>query len=158
MHNLLPVRGAKVRDALRWAAYLQQALDQLGDADIYVGQHNWPIWGQARIVEFITTHHDVYKYTHDQTVRLLNAGRTPREIADMIKPPKSLEMHFGARGYYGDLRHNVKAVYQQYLGAYDGNPANLNPLPPQQSAKRYVDLAEGAAWPPRARPGRSTWC
>jgi len=144
MHNLLPVRGAKVRDSLRWATYMQQALDQLGDSEIYFGQHNWPIWGNARIAEFIAKHRDVYKYTHDQTVRLINAGYTPREIADTVKLPKSLSDHFGARGYYGDLRHNVKAVYQFYLGAYDGNPANLDLLPPQESAKRYLELIGGA--------------
>ena len=144
MHNLLPVRGAKVRDALRWAGYMQQALDQLGDAEVYFGQHNWPIWGNARIAAFIKQHRDVYKYTHDQTVRLMNAGLTPREIADTVKLPPSLENHFGARGYYGDLRHNVKAVYQMYLGAYDGNPANLNLLPPQESARRYLALIGGA--------------
>jgi alkyl sulfatase BDS1-like metallo-beta-lactamase superfamily hydrolase len=144
MHNLLPVRGAKVRDALRWAAYMDQALEQTRDAEVYFGQHNWPIWGHERIVEFITKQRDLYKYMHDQTVRLINAGYTPREIADKIKLPKSLESYFGTRGYYGDLRHNVKAVYQFYLGAYDGNPANLNPLPPQESAKRYLDLIGGA--------------
>jgi len=144
MHNLLPVRGAKVRDALRWAGYMQDALDQLGDAEVYVGQHNWPIWGHERIAEFITKHRDVYKYTHDQTVRLINAGLTPAEIADQVKLPKSLQNYFGTRGYYGDLRHNVKAVYQFYLGAYDGNPAHLDPLPPVEMAKRYVELAGGA--------------
>jgi len=144
MHNLLPVRGAKARDALRWAEYMQQALDQLGDAEVYFGQHNWPVWGNGRIAELITKHRDVYKYTHDQTVRLANAGYAPREIADMVKLPQSLASYFGARGYYGDLRHNVKAVYQLYLGAYDGNPANLNPLPPQESAKRYLELLGGA--------------
>jgi len=144
MHNLLPVRGAKVRDSLRWAEYMQQALDQLGDAEVYFGQHNWPIWGRERIVEFITKHRDVYKYMHDQTVRLINAGHTPREIADMVKLPPSLASYFGSRGYYGDLRHNVKAIYQFYLGAYDGNPANLNPLPPQESAKRWLELLGGA--------------
>ncbi|MDM9285684.1 alkyl sulfatase dimerization domain-containing protein, partial [Providencia rettgeri] len=126
----------KVRDALRWAGYLQDALDQLGDAEVYVGQHNWPVWGHARITEFISHHRDVYKYTHDQTVRLINAGLTPNEIADQIKLPASLQADFGARGYYGDLRHNVKAVYQFYLGAYDGNPAHLDPLPPVDVAKR----------------------
>ncbi len=143
MHNLLPVRGAKVRDSLRWAQYMQEALDGLGESEIYVGQHNWPLWGKARIAEFITKHRDVYKYTHDQSVRLMNAGMTPREIADAVKLPKSLQDHFGARGYYGDLRHNVKAVYQFYLGAYDGNPANLDPLPPQESAKRYLEVIGG---------------
>ena len=143
MHNLLPIRGAKARDSLRWSEYMDQALDQTKDAEVYFGQHNWPIWGHARIAEFITKHRDVYKYTHDQTVRLINAGYTPREIADMIKLPKSLASYFGARGYYGDLRHNVKEVYQFYIGAYDGNPANLDPLPPQESAKRYIELAGG---------------
>ena len=144
MHNLLPVRGAKVRDSLRWSSYMDQAIEQTKDADIYIGSHNWPVWGNANIKKFITMHRDVYKYTHDQTVRLINAGYTIKEIPDMIKLPKSLEGFFGARGYYGDLRHNVKAVYQFYLGNYDGNPANLNPLPPQESAKRYLELIGGA--------------
>lgn len=144
MHNLLPVRGAKVRDALRWSSYMDQALDQMDGIEVYFGQHNWPVWGHDRITQFIKTHRDVYKYTHDQTVRLINAGLTPREIADTIKLPKSLGEHFGARGYYGALRHNVKAVYQFYLGAYDGNPANLDPLPPQESANRYLALIGGS--------------
>lgn len=144
MHNLLPVRGAKVRDALRWSSYMDQALDQMDGIEVYFGQHNWPVWGHDRITQFIKTHRDVYKYTHDQTVRLINAGLTPREIADTIKLPKSLSEHFGARGYYGALRHNVKAVYQFYLGAYDGNPANLDPLPPQESAKHYLALIGGS--------------
>lgn len=144
MHNLLPVRGAKVRDALRWSNYMEQALEQTADAEVYFGQHNWPMWGHDRIAEFITKHRDVYKYTHDQSVRLINAGYTPREIAETVKLPKSLSSYFGARGYYGDLRHNVKAVYQHYLGTYDGNPANLNPLPPQESAKHYLELIGGA--------------
>jgi alkyl sulfatase BDS1-like metallo-beta-lactamase superfamily hydrolase len=144
MHNLLPVRGAKVRDSLQWSTYLQEAIDNLGDAEVYFGQHNWPVWGNARIVDFITKHRDVYKYMHDQTVRLINAGHTPREIAELVKLPPSLASFFGARGYYGDVRHNVKAIYQFYLGAYDGNPANLNPLPPQESAKRWLDLIGGA--------------
>ncbi len=144
MHNLLPVRGAKVRDALRWSNYMEQALEQTKDAEIYMASHNWPVWGNANIRQLITMHRDVYKYTHDQTVRLINAGHTPREIADMVQLPKSLSGYFGARGYYGDLRHNVKAVYQFYLGAYDGNPSNLNPLPPQESAKRYLELIGGS--------------
>jgi alkyl sulfatase BDS1-like metallo-beta-lactamase superfamily hydrolase len=144
MHNLLPVRGAKVRDALRWANYMQQALDQLGDAEVYFGQHNWPIWGRERIVDFITKHRDVYKYTHDQTVRLINAGQHAARDRRHGQAAPVAARTFGARGYYGDLRHNVKAVYQFYLGAYDGNPANLNPLPPQESAKRYLELLGGA--------------
>ena len=144
MHNLLPVRGAKARDALRWSNYLDSALIQSADAEVYFGQHNWPLWGHARITEFITQQRDVYRYMHDQTVRLMNAGYTANDIAEMVKLPKSLEGALSVRGYYGDLRHNVKAIYQFYLGFYDGNPAHLNPLPPQESAKRYVELAGGA--------------
>ncbi len=129
-----------MRNSLGWSNYLDQALEQTGDVDVLFAQHNWPIWGRARIAEFITKHRDVYKYIHDQTVRLINAGYTPREIADMVKLPKSLETYLASRGYYGDLRHNVKAVYQFYMGFYDGNPANLNPLPPVESAKRYIEL------------------
>ena len=144
MHNLLPVRGAKVRDALRWANYMDEALAQTRDAEIYIASHNWPVWGNANIQKLITLHRDVYKYIHDQTVRLINAGHTPREIADLVKLPRSLSESFGARGYYGDLRHNAKAVYQFYLGAYDGNPANLDPLPPQAAAVKYLELIGGS--------------
>ncbi len=145
MHNLLPVRGAKVRDALRWSAYMQEALDQLGDAQVLLAQHNWPTWGHDNIARLITAHRDVYKYTHDQTVRLINAGLSPDEIADKVKLPASLASQFGARGYYGDLRHNVRAVYQFYIGNYDGNPAHLDRLPQQDRARHYVELLGGSA-------------
>jgi alkyl sulfatase BDS1-like metallo-beta-lactamase superfamily hydrolase len=143
MHNLLPIRGAKVRDALRWATYMEQALEQTREAEVYIASHHWPIWGNANIQQFITMHRDVYKYTHDQTVRLMNAGYTPAEIADKVQLPKSLADFMAVRGHYGDLRHNVKAVYQFYLGFFDGNPAHLNPLAPADVGKRYVELAGG---------------
>ena len=143
MHNLLPIRGAKVRDALRWATYMEQALEQTREAEVYIASHHWPIWGNANIQQFITMHRDVYKYTHDQTVRLMNAGFTPSEIADKVQLPKSLADFMAVRGHYGDLRHNVKAVYQFYLGFFDGNPAHLNPLAPADVGKRYVELAGG---------------
>ena len=154
MHNLLPVRGAKVRDALRWSNYMDHALEQVRDADVYIASHNWPVWGNASIKKLITMHRDVYKYTHDQTVRLINAGYTIKEIPDMVKLPKSLSEYFGARGYYGDLRHNVKAVYQFYLGAYDGNPANLDPLPPQVPQVGQRPGFDGAAGPDDRHPVR----
>jgi alkyl sulfatase BDS1-like metallo-beta-lactamase superfamily hydrolase len=143
MHNLLPIRGAKVRDALRWATYMEQALEQTREAEVYIASHHWPIWGNANIQQFIIMHRDVYKYTHDQTVRLMNAGYTPSEIADKVQLPKSLADFMAVRGHYGDLRHNVKAAYQFYLGFFDGNPAHLNPLAPADVGKRYVELAGG---------------
>lgn len=144
MHNILTLRGAKVRDALLWSGYIDEALNLFGEADIYFASHHWPIWGNDRIVDFLKKQRDLYKYIHDQTVRLANQGLTPREIAEEIKLPKSLRTYFSNRGYYGTLSHNSKAVYQFYFGWYDGNPANLNPLPPEQSAKKYVEYMGGA--------------
>lgn len=144
MHNLLPIRGAKVRDALRWSNYLDQALQQVEGMEVYIGSHNWPIWGQSKIRAFITAHRDAYKYMHDQTLRLMNQGYTANEIAEMVQLPASLTQNFGVRGYYGDVRHNVKAIYQFYLGFYDGNPAHLDPLPPIETAKRYLQLVGGS--------------
>ncbi len=145
MHNLLPVRGAKVRDSLGWAGYLDDALGRLDGIEIYFASHNWPIWGRERIAQHITAQRDMYKYTHDQTVRLINAGYTMSEIAEQVKLPASLQSTFGARGYYGDLRHNARAVYQFYIGHYDGNPAHLDPLPPETTAPRYLQLMGGKA-------------
>lgn len=143
MHNLLPVRGAKVRDALAWSHYLDAALGRLDGIEVFFASHSWPVWGRDRIARLITAHRDVYKYTHDQTVRLINAGHTMDEIAGQVKLPASLEQIFAVRGYYGDLRHNVRAVYQFYLGHYDGNPAHLDRLPPEASAPRYLELMGG---------------
>ncbi|MBV8248423.1 MAG: MBL fold metallo-hydrolase [Comamonas sp.] len=144
MHNLLPIRGAKVRDALQWSQYLQQVLEQTQNAEVLFNQHNWPVWGQSRIAGFIGRQRDIYKYLHDQTVRLINKGLVPGEIAEELKLPPELTAFWGGRGYYGDLRHNVKAIYQFYLGSYDGNPANLDPLPPVERARRYVAALGGA--------------
>lgn len=145
IHNLYTLRGAKVRDALKWSQYIQQALDLFGSrADVYFGSHQWPVWGQARIQGFMKRQRDVYKYIHDQTVRMANLGYTPKEIAEQLKMPQSLRSDFSNRGYYGTVKHNAKAVYQRYFGWYDGNPANLDPLPPVAAGKRYVKALGGA--------------
>ena len=144
MHNLYTLRGAKVRDALRWSNYIDEAIDLFGDAEIYLASHHWPVWGKDRIVAFLKVQRDTYKYIHDQTVRLFNQGMVPGEIAEELELPASLRKTFHNRGYYGTLRHNARAVYQAYLGWYDGNPANLNPLPPVEAGQRYVALAGGS--------------
>ena len=144
MHNLYTLRGAKVRDALRWSGYIDDALQRFGGAEVFFASHHWPVWGNAQIVDFMKKHRDSYRYIHDQTVRLLNAGMKPHEIAETLKLPKTLESAFAVRGYYGTVRHNAKAVYQHYIGWFDGNPANLDPLPRQEAATRYVALMGGA--------------
>ena len=161
-HNLLPFRGADVRDALAWSKYLGEALQMWGGkADAMCGQHHWPVWGHERIDTMIRQQRDLYKFAHDQTIRLMNHGLTATEIAETIKLPASLDGAWHGRGYYGHIRHNVKAIYQKYLGWYDANPVNLDPLPPVESGKKYVEYMGGAdaildARAPRISPRASS--
>ncbi|MEP1471806.1 MAG: alkyl sulfatase dimerization domain-containing protein [Halieaceae bacterium] len=145
MHNVYTPRGAKVRDALAWSGFINEALDEFGrQSDVYFASHHWPIWGNQQIVEYMEQQRDTYKYIHDQTLRMANGGATPREIAEDLRLPTSLQSAFSSRGYYGTVSHNAKAVYQGYFGWYDGNPANLNPLPPVAAASRYLEYMGGA--------------
>jgi alkyl sulfatase BDS1-like metallo-beta-lactamase superfamily hydrolase len=145
MHNLCPLRGAKTRDALAWARYLDEALEGfVPEADVVFAQHHWPVWGRERIVAFVAGQRDLYRYLHDQTLRWMSHGLTPAEIADRLMMPNRLSRQWFARGYYGAVAHNVAAIYAHYLGPFDGNPANLHPLPPEQSAAKYVEYMGGA--------------
>jgi alkyl sulfatase BDS1-like metallo-beta-lactamase superfamily hydrolase len=144
MHNILTLRGAKVRDALLWSDYIGQSIDRLNNVETFFNSHHWPTWGHERIITQMQQQQDMYKFIHDQTVRLANIGYTPKEIAEKLTLPKSLAGNFHLRGYYGTLSHNSKAVYQHYFGWYEGNPAQLNPLPPVESSLRYVEFMGGA--------------
>lgn len=145
MHNLLPARGALVRDAKAWADYLTESIRLFcGSSEVMFAAHGIPRFGQAEIVAFLTSHRDAYKFLHDQSVRLMNAGLTGPEIAETLALPDVLRKQWFNRGYYGTMSHNAKAIYQRYLGWYDANPANLNPLPPEPAAKRYVAAMGGA--------------
>jgi alkyl sulfatase BDS1-like metallo-beta-lactamase superfamily hydrolase len=145
MHNLYTIRGAEVRDGNLWARYIDEARVAFGDkTDVLIAQHHWPTTGQARIADLLKKQRDMYKFINDQSLRLLNQGYTAADIAETLRMPASLEQEWSARGYYGTLRHNAKAVYQKYLGWYDANPANLNPLPPVDYAKKTVQYMGGA--------------
>jgi len=145
MHNLLPARGALVRDAKAWADYLTESIRLFADkSDVMFAAHGIPRFGREEITAFLISHRNAYKYLHDQTVRLMNAGFTPAEIAEVVKLPEVLAKQWFNRGYYGTMSHNSKAIYQRYMGWYDANPANLNPLPPEAAAKRYVEAMGGA--------------
>jgi alkyl sulfatase BDS1-like metallo-beta-lactamase superfamily hydrolase len=145
LHNILTIRGAQVRDARAWSGYLTEAIDLFGgDLDVVFASHHWPTWGRERAVEFLAQQRDLYGYLHDQTLRMLNQGMTGSEIAEAMVLPPVLENAWHARGYYGSVSHNVKAIYQRYLGWYDGNPAHLWPHPPVEAARRYVEFMGGA--------------
>ena len=145
MHNLVPIRGALVRNALNWSKYINESINLFADkTEVLFTSHNWPRWGRQDIREFLTLQRDLYRWIHDQTMRQANHGMTSLEIADLLVLPDEFLAHEHTRGFYGDLVHNVKAVYQRYLSWYDGNPANLNKLTPSQAGARYVELAGGA--------------
>jgi linear primary-alkylsulfatase len=145
LHNIYPIRGAQARDANAWAKYLNEAMDRFGhEADVAFAQHHWPVWGRARLLDFLGKQRDLYKYLHDQTLRLLNHGYKPPEIAERLTLPGGLSSTWHVRGYYGTLSHNAKSVYQRYIGWYDANPANLNPLPPVERGRKYVEYMGGA--------------
>ena len=146
LHNLYTIRGAQVRDANQWWRALDETIDRFGArTEVLFAQHHWPTWGRQDIVTYLGKQRDGYKYIHDQSLRLANLGYVPAEIAERVKLPSSLASEWHLRDYYGTVSHNAKAVYQRYLGWYDANPANLNPLPPEEAGKRYVEFMGGAA-------------
>ena len=145
LHNVYPLRGAQVRDANAWAKYLNEAMDRFGrEADVAFAQHHWPVWGTARVLDFLGKQRDLYKFLHDQTVRLMNHGYAASDIGERLRLPKSLASTWHVRGYYGTLSHNARSVYQRYLGWYDAHPAHLDPLPPVARARKYVEYMGGA--------------
>lgn len=144
MHNLVPIRGALVRNALNWSKYINESINLFADkTDVLFNSHNWPRWGRQDVRDYLTLQRDLYRWIHDQTMRQANHGITALEIAEMLVLPDEFLAHEHTRGFYGDLVHNVKAVYQRYLSWYDGNPANLHKLPPTQVGAKYVELAGG---------------
>lgn len=145
LHNLYTPRGAQVRDALAWSKYIGEAIELFADeTDVCFASHHWPRFGADDARRFLEQQRDVYRWIHDQTMRLANHGLTAVEIAEQLDLPAGLATEFHARGYYGTVNHNVKAVYQRYLGWFDGHPARLHPLPPEDAARRYVDYMGGA--------------
>ncbi|MFD4227479.1 alkyl/aryl-sulfatase [Streptomyces sp. NPDC058545] len=145
LHNLLSLRGAEVRDPRVWARYLTEAITLfVAASDVAFASHHWPVWGRDRVRTFLSEQRDLYAYLHDQTLRMLNQGFTALEIAERMEMPPALERAWHTHGYYGSVSHNTKAVYQRYLGWFDGNPAHLWEHPPAEAARRYVEFMGGA--------------
>ena len=144
-HNLYTLRGAQVRDALAWSKAIDAMLTRWGaDTELIFASHHWPTWGGDACRGLLTAQRDGYRYLHDETLRRLNHGETMLEIAEEVALPPALDATWSLRGYYGSVNHNIKAIYQRYLGFFDGNPANLHPHPPVAAARRYVDYMGGA--------------
>jgi alkyl sulfatase BDS1-like metallo-beta-lactamase superfamily hydrolase len=145
LHNVLTLRGAKVRDALIWSQFLDETIELWGrDVESELSSHHWPMWGNARIVAYLRKHSALYRYIHDQSVRLMNQGYTGVELSNLITPPPELANEWFNRGYYGTVKHNSRAVYQRYMGFYDANPSTLDELPPVEAAAKYVQYMGGA--------------
>ncbi|MCH2621226.1 MAG: alkyl sulfatase dimerization domain-containing protein [Actinomycetota bacterium] len=144
MHNILTLRGALVRDSLQWSKYIDEALERWGDsANLVFASHGWPHWGKDAVRGYLTRQRDLYRWLHDQAMRLANLGYTPNEIAAEVTLPPGLWDDFMCHGYYGTVSHNVRAVYQRYIGFYDGHPSSLDPHTPVEVGKRYVDFMGG---------------
>lgn len=144
MHNILTLRGAQIRDSYKWWKDIDKIMAAFENRyEICIGQHHWPTWGNAEINDFLSHQRDLYKFIHDQTLHFINKGYTATEIAEMIKLPAGLEEKWYLRGHYGTLNHNIKAVYQFYIGWYSGHPSDLYPLPPVEVAKKYVEAIGG---------------
>ncbi|GAO41093.1 putative alkyl/aryl-sulfatase [Flavihumibacter petaseus NBRC 106054] len=145
LHNLYTLRGAKVRNGQKWSKYIDLSIQKWGkDVQASFGSHHWPTWGNDTINAYLASQRDLFRFIHDQTLRLANEGYTPVEIANMLKLPEKLDKRFANRGYYGSVSHNVKAQYDLYFGWFDGNPANLDKLPPSEAGKKYVEFMGGA--------------
>ncbi len=145
LHNVYTPRGAEIRDSLGWSKYIDDAIDRFGDrSDVAFASHHWPRWGHGDIGAFLGGQRDLYRYLHDETMRLANHGHTSVEIAEMITLPPTISDEWFNRDYYGTVNHNVKAVYQRYLGWFDANPAHLHELPPVETAVRFVEYMGGA--------------
>jgi alkyl sulfatase BDS1-like metallo-beta-lactamase superfamily hydrolase len=145
LHNLYTLRGAKTRNAKAWAHYLHEAIEMFGDdVEVLYAPHHWPVWGKDQVVDYLKKMRDTYKYLHDQTLRLANHGYTMTEIAEMIEMPESLNKNWSSRGYYGSVNHDVKAVYNFYLGWFDANPATLHALPQGPASRKYVEYMGGS--------------
>ncbi len=146
MHNLLTLRGALVRDPHVWSRYLTESINLYArNADLVFSSHHWPVWGTGEVVEYLSVQRDLYAYLNDQTLRLLNQGYVGSEIAEMLQLPPAITKSWSTHGYYGSVSHNVKAIYQRYMGWFDGNPAHLWEHPPVESAKRHVEAMGGAS-------------
>lgn len=144
LHNIYTIRGAAIRDASAWSHFIDKALAEFGDrTDILVAQHHWPIWSRQDVAQFLGVQRDLYKFIHDQAVRMMNKGMLPGDIAENLKLPASMDKQWYARGYYGTVKHNARAIYQRYMGWYDANPANLDPLPPRENAAQIIAYMGG---------------
>lgn len=145
LHNLYSLRGAQIRNGLKWSKYIREIIEKYGkDVEISFGSHHWPTWGNEDIIAFWKGQRDAYRYIHDEVLRLANHGGTMIDIAEEIKLPDSIAKVFANRGYYGSVNHNAKAQYQLYYGFFSGNPADLHPLPPVEAGKKFVDYMGGA--------------
>jgi alkyl sulfatase BDS1-like metallo-beta-lactamase superfamily hydrolase len=146
IHNIYTLRGAAVRNALNWSKEINVALYKFGqEAEVMFASHSWPRWGNARIQEVLRTQRDAYANLNNQALHFANLGVTINEIHNVYEVPKSLQQQWAARSYHGDVQNNSRGVINRFLGHYDGNPVNLIPLSPRDSAPLYVEMMGGSA-------------
>lgn len=145
LHNIYTLRGAPVREALRWSKYIAEALYLFGlEAEVMFASHHWPRWGNERVQEVLRAQRDLYANMNNQSLHYANQGVTINQVHNVYELPKSLQQQWHTRGYHGSPEHNSRGVVMRFLGFWDCNPATLIPLSPEDSAPLYVEMMGGA--------------
>jgi alkyl sulfatase BDS1-like metallo-beta-lactamase superfamily hydrolase len=145
IHNIYTLRGAMVRDSLNWSKNINEALYLFGqEAEVMFASHSWPRWGNDRVQEVMIDQRDTYAHLNNGVLHLVNQGVTINEIHNEYKVPQTLQDSWAARSYHGSPENNSRGVMNRYLGHWDGNPANLIPLSPYDSAPLFVEMMGGA--------------
>jgi alkyl sulfatase BDS1-like metallo-beta-lactamase superfamily hydrolase len=144
LHNIYTLRGAPVRDPLRWSKFISRALYLFGqEAEVMFASHHWPRWGNARVQEVLRAQRDLYANMNNQVMHFANQGVTINQIHNVYELPEGLQQTWHTRGYHGSPQHNARGVIQRFLGFWDCNPATLIPLSPEASAPLYVEMMGG---------------
>jgi alkyl sulfatase BDS1-like metallo-beta-lactamase superfamily hydrolase len=140
--NLYAIRGTTTRDVMSWVRSLD-LMRGLG-AEVMVPCHTRPVTGAAEIGDRLTNYRDAIQFVHDQTVKLINRGLIPDEIVERVQLPEHLAKLPYLHEYYGKVAWSVRAIFDGYLGWFDGNATNLHPTPPGARAEKLAALAGGA--------------
>ncbi|WDL97713.1 alkyl sulfatase dimerization domain-containing protein [Alicyclobacillus sp. ALC3] len=141
--NLYTIRGTTPRPVQQWI----QSLDKMRDLEpeYLVPSHTQPLYGRDQIVGLLTRYRDAIEYVHDAVVRGANQGKTPDQLVEEIRLPPSLAEQTELLELYGKVSEAVRAIYDGYLGWFDGNATNLEPLAPKERAQRIAKLSGGVA-------------
>ena len=139
--NLYTIRGTTHRDVIGWINSIDHM--QSFEPEFLFPSHTKPVVGKNKIKEVLMVYRDAIQYIHDQTIRLMNKGYYPDQIVEMVELPEDISNSPYLYEFYGTVRWSVKSIFNGYLGWFNGNPSELDPLSREEKAKRISKLAGG---------------